>query len=161
VGVQHLATYLNDHLAGAASAIDLMRHIEQAHAGDPVGALVGRIRRDVEADREELRRLIARLHAGESVPRQAVAWLGERMARLKLRIDDPSGGALRLFESLEAISLGIEGKNALWHALAASAPGVPDLQGVDYDRLIARGQEQRGALEPARLDAGRAAFSQS
>lgn len=154
----HLATYLNDHLAGSVAAIDLMERIERKHAGDPIGAVVARVRADVIADRQELESIIARLHLAQSAPRKAVAWLGERVAQLKLALDDPSDGALRLFESLEAIALGLEGKNALWHALAATAPEVPALQGVGYDQLIARGHDQRSAIEPARLDAARAAF---
>ncbi len=158
MGMDHLATYLNDHLAGAAAALELMEHIEQENGGSATGILVGRIRADVSADRDELARLIARFDGGESAPRKAVGWLGERIVRLKLRMDDPSGGALRLFESLETIALGLEGKKALWYALSACAPRIPELQGVDYDRLIARGIEQRDALEPARVEASKSAF---
>jgi hypothetical protein len=39
------------------------------------------------------------------------------MSGLKLGIDDPPSGLLLLFESLEALSLGIEGKRSLWIAL--------------------------------------------
>ena len=46
--------------------------------------------------------------------------LGERLTRLKLPLDDPSEGALYLFEALEVLSLGIEGKRGLWQALASS-----------------------------------------
>ena len=32
----NLATYLNDHLAGAVAALELLEHLEKAHAGAPV-----------------------------------------------------------------------------------------------------------------------------
>ena len=61
----------------------------------------------------------------ESRTRKATAWLTEKVTELKLRLDDPAGGALRLLEALEAVSLGIEGKRALWRALAAAAEDAP------------------------------------
>jgi hypothetical protein len=36
-----LATYLEDHLAGAATAIDLIRNVEEDHAGQPLGRVLG------------------------------------------------------------------------------------------------------------------------
>ena len=159
MGSAHLATYLNDHLAGAVGAIELMAHVEHAYDGHPAAAALGPLRRDIEADRDALRAIIERLDVHEKALRKAAGWLGERLLRLKLRVDDPAGGALRLFESLETIALGLEGKRTLWHALAAVAPSVPALQGVDYDRLIARAQAQRGMVEPLRLDAAREAFT--
>ena len=107
---------------------------------------------------QELKRIIDRVGHGESSARKAVAWVSERIMRLKLLVDDPADGALRLFESLETLALALEGKLALWHALEACAPDVPEIAEVDYARLIARGREQRDALEPVRLDAARAAF---
>lgn len=158
MGLDHLATHLNDHSAGAVAALELMEHVRDDHPGTEVAAVVGRIKSDVEADLLELKRVVEQVGRGESATRKAVAWMGERMMRLKLQVDDSSNGELRLFESLDAIALGLEGKKALWHALAASAPDVPALRGPDYARLIARGEEQRDALESVRIDAATAAF---
>jgi hypothetical protein len=156
---EHLVTYLNDHLAGATGAIDLMEHTEAAHPAAPIGPLLGRIRAEVIADRQQLEAVIARVGANQSGVRKAAAWFGERLSQLKLAVDDPANGALRLFESLEALSLGIEGKKTLWRTLSASAATVPALQGFDYDTLIRRADEQRAALEPARMSAAKAAFA--
>jgi hypothetical protein len=156
---EHLAIYLNDHLAGATSAIELMQHIEAAHPAAPIGPLVGRIRIEVIADRQQLEAVIAHAGVGQSGVRKVAAWLGERLSQLKLTVDDPANGALRLFESLEALCLGIEGKKTLWRTLSASAATVATLQGFDYDTLIRRADEQRGALEPARMSAAKAAFA--
>jgi hypothetical protein len=71
-------------------------------------------------------------------------------------VDDPSGGRLKLLESLEAVAVGIHGKGSLWRALAAAS--VPGLTEADYDRLAARADEQRQRIEAARLDAARAAL---
>jgi len=156
----HLATYLNDHLAGAVAAIEMLEQLEHQYAGSPVGRFATGLRVDVEADRKELEALVRRLGVSESGTRKATAWLTEQVARLKLRFDDPAGGALRLLESIEIVALGIEGKRALWGSLAAAAErGATALQGIDYARLTERADEQRRRAETVRLEAARAALT--
>ena len=155
---ENLATYLNDHLAGSVVALELMEHLASAHAGTSLERFLIELRADVEADRQELQDLMDRLEITESSPRKATAWLAEKAAQLKLMVDDRSGGALRLFEGMEALSLGIEGKRALWRALVIASEDQPELKRLDYTRLIQRAEEQRGRVEGVRLDAARAAF---
>ena len=157
----HLATYLHDHLAGAVAAIEMLEHLAQQYAGTPVERFAVGLRVDVEADQKELEGLARRLGVGESGARKATAWLAERVARLKLRVDDPRGGALRLLESVEVVALGIDGKRALWASLAAAAESVPELKSLDYARLADRAEEQRRRAETVRLDAARTALGGS
>lgn len=154
-----LATYLNDHLAGAVLALGLLQHLERAHAGTPVAREVAELRAEIEADRRTLESLMTQLRIAESWPRKATAWLAERLARLKLRLDDSGDGAFRLFESLEAVSLGIEGKLTLWRTLAAVAPSVPDMSRLDYETLTLRAADQRRRAEALRLGAAMAALA--
>ena len=155
----YIATYLNDHLAGATGALELLEHLETEHAGTEVGRLAAELRADVAADRQTLESIMDRLQVAQSRTRKAAAWLGEKAAELKLRLDDPAGGSLRLFESLEALSLGIEGKRSLWRALAAAAEEAPHLRVADYEDLIRRAEEQRSRVEAARLEAARRALT--
>ena len=156
---EHIATYLNDHLAGATGAVELLEHLEKERAGTEVGRLAAELRADVEADRQTLESLMERLEVAQSRTRKTAAWLGEKAAELKLRLDDPAGGSLRLFESLEVLSLGIEGKRSLWRALAAAAEEAPHLRVADYEGLIRRAEEQRSRVETARLEAARRALT--
>src|SRR5437868_634097 len=98
---QYVATYLSDHLAGSVAALELLERLEKAHAGTPTGDFVAALRSDIAADRQELTALMARLHVAASPPRKAAAWLADKMTELKLRLDDPAGGALRLLQALE------------------------------------------------------------
>lgn len=100
---------------------------------------------------------MTRLEIDHSRPRQAAAWIGEKLAQLKLVIDDSAAGNMRLFEGVEAVSLGIEGKTGLWRALEACAATSPALQ-LDYPRLIVRSQEQRSVAETLRLQMALAAL---
>lgn len=156
--MEHLATYLNDHLAGAVTALDLLEHAENSHQGTPVGDFLTELRADITADRAELEAVMAELSIEQSTSRKVTAWLSERLAQAKLRLDDPAGGTLRLLETLDALAGGIGGKLALWTALAAAAERVPELQLRDFERLASRAREQRERLEPMRLEAARVAL---
>lgn len=149
-----LATYLNDHLAGSTAALELLGHLERTQL--PLADFFARLRHDVEMDRKELEKIIAERGATKSPVREAAAWIFEKVARLKMAMDDPSGDRVKLLECLEAIAIGIHGKGALWRVLKI----LPSLKGTDFDRLIERADEQRARIEPLRLEAARAAFEE-
>ena len=148
---EHLTTYLNDHLAGSVVALELLDHLQATHAGSELGTFFKQLSSDIAADRDELQGLMERLEISESRTRKASAWFTEKVTELKLRLDDPKDGSLRLFESLEALSLGIEGKRSLWIALIAAAEQSPSLRILDYERLEERAQEQRDRVENLRI----------
>lgn len=148
---EHLTTYLNDHLAGSVIALELLDHLQATHAGSELGTFFKQLSSDIAADRDELQGLMERLEISESRTRKASAWFTEKMTELKLRLDDPKDGSLRLFESLEALSLGIEGKRSLWIGLIAAAEQSPSLRILDYERLEERAQEQRDRVENLRI----------
>ena len=144
-----LETYLEDHLAGAAGAIQLLEALRDRHAAEPVGRFAAEILAEVEADRETLRGLAARLGGGSHPVKEAAAWLAEKAARLKLGRE--IAGELGAFEALEALALGIQGKRALWCALAVASTFDARLRSVDLDGLIARAESQHARVEEFRL----------
>jgi hypothetical protein len=156
---QNLATYLNDHLAGSVAALELLDHLGAAHPNSALTDFLATLRADIEADQRILQGLMDRLGVTASPVRRAAAWVAEKAARLKLGLDGGAGSDLRLLESLEAVAVGIEGKRSLWAALAAASQAVPDLRGPDYSLLERRAEEQRQRIEPARLNAARAALA--
>ncbi len=155
---KHLGTYLNDHLAGSVVALELLGHLEGAYAGAAVRPFLAELKADIVVDRQELEGLLARLGIASSPSRKAAAWLTEKVSELKLRLDDPAAGALRLLEGLEALSLGIEGKRGMWLALSAAGQDNLRLQGLDYVCLEQRSAGQRRRVESVRLHAAKAAL---
>jgi hypothetical protein len=151
-----LATYLHDHLAGAVVAINLLEALRDRHAGEPLGQFAAELLTEVEADREVLQVLAERVGARSSALKEATAWLGEKVSRLKLR--RRAAGGLGTFEALEALALGILGKLALWRAMALVAAADVRLHGVDFDHLAARAQAQHAQVEERRLEAARTAL---
>jgi hypothetical protein len=145
---EFLTTYLNDHLAGAQAAlemIELLRDIDEPTFWLEVG-------REIESDRRELQRLMDAAGAPRSNTRRAAAWMSEKVAELKMRVDDRSrDGGLRRLELIEALALGIDGKRALWASLQTTSERAPDLGRLDYRILIARAEDQRNRVEARRL----------
>jgi hypothetical protein len=153
-----LATYLNDHLAGSVVALELLDHLEEDGAGTAEASTLAGVRADIEADQQELEAFMTQLGISVSAPRKATGWLVEKLSEIKLHLDDAGDGALRRLEALETISLGIAGKQALWHALAAAVGDAPELNGLDYARLGQRAETQRAVMESLRLHAAKAAL---
>src|SRR5688572_3270088 len=117
---KQLAIYLNDHLAGSVTALEMLSSLETAQAHTNMARFTSELRAEIEADQQELEALMERLQIPKSRPRKAAGWLAEKFTQIKLRLDDSDDGALHLLESLELLAIGIEGKRKLWCALAAA-----------------------------------------
>ena len=159
MSAEHLTTYLNDHLAGAVGALELIDHLIATHAHTPLAGFLTGLRGEIEEDKTTLQGLIKKLGGEESKTRQAAAWLAEKFAELKLRLTAPGDNDFGRLEALEALSIGIEGKRSLWLALAEIADAVPAVRALDLGRLERRAVEQRERVEAQRLEAARAAFA--
>jgi hypothetical protein len=117
-----------------------------------------RLRQEVGEDQEVLSGLLHDLHADPGAVRNTTAFLSEKLARIKLLLEDPSGGQLARLEKLEALALGIDGKRALWRSLLAVTE-MPALRTVDFARLEQRAEDQRKRVEELRIEAAREALS--
>ena len=154
-----LVTYLGDHLGGAAHAIELLKTMRDHYEGDPLGQFAGELLAQIEADREVLRDIAERLGAGSNEMKELAGRISEMISRLKMSHRITSG--LGTFESLEFLELGIQGKWALWRALAVAAETEPRLQGPDFEQLIERAEKQRSQVEQRRLALARTVFGAS
>jgi hypothetical protein len=154
---EHLATYLNDHLAGSNLALEIIDHLTKENP-DLTPALTA-LKTDIYEDRHQLTTLMDRLNISESRIRKAGTWIAESVTEVKLDVDDDAHGPLRRLERLEALAIGIDGKIALWRALEAATGTIKALNGLDYERLVLRGQDQRARVEALRLQAARASLA--
>lgn len=146
---ESLASYLDDHLAGARGAIDLLEVMRDRHEGESLGRFTNELLQEIEEDRQLLRDLARKVGVESNVLKETGAWLGEKASRLKFR----HGGEdeLGTFMALETVSLGILGKRALWKALSELSTEDTRLQGIDYARLIARAESQHARTDEVRL----------
>ena len=152
-----LASYLNDHLAGSAAALDLLQRMRDANEGNEVGKTVADLHEAIEQDRAALETIMESLDVGVSSLRQAGGRAAEKVSRVKLDEWVTGDRDLSLLLETEALALGIEGKMAGWFSLKQLPAGR--LDNVDLDGLIGRARQQRATVEELRLAAARAAFA--
>jgi len=153
-----LAIYLNDHLAGSIAAIEAIDHLVETYRGKPIAAFCKELRDQITADQYELREIMRALDVKESSVRKAGAWIAEKFARLKLQPEGEGSGDPGLFLALEALVLGITGKQILWRALATLPESWSQLRRFDFARLQARAIEQAERVDAKRLEAAREAL---
>ena len=152
-----LAVYLHDHLAGSSFAVELLEKLATEFRGTASGDIASELLEQVEIDVGTLKQLIA--NAGETTPDlyDALGWIAERVSRIKLKHDDPTG--IGAFEAFETISLGILGKRALWEALKVRQEIDTLLAGFDFPGLIERAEQQFAKANHYRLKLIPAALS--
>jgi hypothetical protein len=154
-----LTTYLNDHHAGSVAALELIDHLIETFEGKSLGQFFKNLRAEIEADQNTLKELIGKIGADESAMKKAGAWVAEKFSRSKLRVSDSADDQLGLLHALEAVVLGINGKRALWTALAAASEHVPQLRLLDYANLEQRAVDQCDRFEARRLEIARRVFT--
>jgi hypothetical protein len=153
-----LATYLNDHLAGATAGRELVHRAARSNEGTPLGAFLRELAAEVEADRGVLEGIMSRLDVGQDRLKLGAAWLAEKVGRLKLNGQLIGYSPLSRLLELEALALGVHGKLAMWQALRSVAELEPGLRGTDFDGLTRRAQSQLRRLQRQRLAAATAAL---
>jgi hypothetical protein len=149
MGSDALITYLEDHLAGAMQAVELLRAMREHFAQESLGAFAAELLTEVEADRAVLASLTERAGGSVGGMKEWAAWLAEKVSRLKLK--HSSGDGLGTFEALEFLMLGIHGKRALWRALEQIAVSDVRLQGLKFNELVERAEQQHRKVEERRL----------
>jgi hypothetical protein len=154
-----LGVYLNDHLAGSAAGLELAEKLRDHNRGTELGRVMAAVHRDIAQDKDALEELMARLEVERHPVKEAAGWALEKLSRLRLNPALAGSAELTRLLETEALSLGIEGKLAMWLALREAADNDRRLAGTDFDRLIERARGQRRSLEPHRLAAALRSFS--
>jgi hypothetical protein len=153
-----LEIYLADHLAASTAGVALARRTAESNAGTALGDVLRRLTTEIEDDRRTLQAIVAELGFRESKLKVAVARVGERVGRLKLNGQLRGYSPLSRVVELEALSVGVAGKLALWQSLQ-SVPGLSErLSGFELDHLAERARRQRAEIEEQRTDAARETF---
>jgi hypothetical protein len=114
-----LTGYLHDHLMGADAATEVVDRLRRSHAGTPVGVLFESLYRRFVRDRSVVEGLLSDLDASpRSVKRAMGGAAGKALQAM-------TGGAiddLSLFQALEGLAIGVQGKRCMWRALQDVEP---------------------------------------
>jgi uncharacterized coiled-coil protein SlyX len=156
---KELSIYLNDHLAGSTLGLDLAKRIAEQNEGTELGTFIAGVAREIDEDRDELKRLIDDLQVTEDRVKMTLAWVSEKASRLKLNGQLLGYAQQSRLVELESLSLGIEGKRRLWVALQQVAERY-GLSGERLNELEQRAARQREGVERHREEMARQSFSE-
>ncbi|GAB7192191.1 hypothetical protein NUM3379_29000 [Kineococcus sp. NUM-3379] len=155
-----LAIYLNDHYAGAAAGLALLRRASTVHRDPQVRAVLAELAREVGDERRTLRQLMRATGAPVHRAKVATAWLGERVSRLKPNGRVVARAPLSDFLELEALLLGVHGKWAGWRTLLVLARTDPRLPVATLEELARTAERQVATIEDLRARVVEAAFAE-
>ena len=153
LGRDYLKIYLEDHFAGATGGLELALRTAGANAGSVYGEPLQRIAGEIDEDREALRAIMTALGFGPDRMKNAGAWAGEKVGRLKLNGHLTGYSPYSRVLEIEGLVLGVTGKLCLWRALREVAPQEPRLDAEQLERLAERAELQRTELDELRLAA--------
>lgn len=154
-----LAIYLNDHLAGATAGRELARRAAQNNRASSHGSFLADLADEIDADRRTLLEIMRVLHVGVDRIKILAGWGAEKLGRLKFNGQLPGYSPLSRIVELEALSLGVHGKLALWRTLRELDLAELTSAPVSLADLIIRAEQQFAGLESHRLQAVAQAFS--
>ena len=156
---KYLRIYMQDHLAGSTTGLELARRTAGANKGTEYGPPLAKIADEIASDRRQLENIIRDLGFGADKLKNIAAWGLEKVGRLKLNGELTSYSPLSRVVELEGLLTGITGKWGLWVALLEVAPSEPRLDATLLERLRDRAEEQRARVEELREKAAREAFA--
>jgi hypothetical protein len=159
VSIDLLGGYLNDHLGGSVAGVEIAEKLRSRNEGTPFGAVLADLVLEVKEDRATLEHLMDRLGIERSPAKQAAGRGLEKLGRLRTSKQVTGSAEVSRLMDIEALSLGIDGKFAMWRVLKEIADLDGRLAETDFDGLAARAGRQRETLEPYRLQAAVLAFS--
>ena len=120
-----LGVYLNDHLAGSSAGLELAEKLRDNNQGTALGDVMAGLHLEIEQDRKTLEELMERLEVTRHPVKDAAGWVLERLSRLRLNPALTGSAELTRLLETEVLSLGIEGKLAMWLALKEAAAERP------------------------------------
>ena len=150
---QELERYLNDHLAGASGALQLIQHLIETLDEPEAREFFVQLKADITGDRALLENLIISAGLETSAVLKATGAVAAKFGYLKLKWEGFEPGGLGIFEALEMLALGIQGKRLLWVALKEIACWIPEWNDRNFGNLELEAIRQRDGVELWRIEA--------
>lgn len=154
----YLETYLQDHRAGAAMGADLAHRLADENQGTTYEGFLVTLAQEIEDDVAALDQIMGRFAVTAPTLKIAAAKVGEKLGRLKPNERLTGYSPLSRVLELEALRAGVQGKLALWDALAQLAATDGRLDAEQIAGLQVKAQKQLEGLREQHLMASREAF---
>jgi hypothetical protein len=153
MNLRYLAVYLNDHMAGAVAAHELVKRAASSNKGTDYGDFLVELEHEIAEDRAALARLMERFGVKEDKLKMTGAFIGEKLGRLKPNAHLLSYSPLSRVVELEVLTLGVTGKLLLWRGLLAIEHSDERLDPDELRGLAERAQTQLDDLDGYRVRA--------
>ncbi|HVF52924.1 MAG TPA: hypothetical protein VNC78_04870 [Actinomycetota bacterium] len=158
--MKYLGIYLNDHLAGSVAGIELAKRIRGENEGTPLGEFLAEVIPVIEEDQQTVILIMEELGVARSPIKAPVAWVAERLGRLKLNGELTGYSPLSRVVELEGLLMGVQGRASLWKRLASVPIFEGPIASIDPVALAARADENISQIQDHLDDAARAAFAE-
>jgi hypothetical protein len=155
--MDNLATYLNDHLAGATTGRELAKRTLSNNRGTQFEPTLGWLVGQIVEDRQALIDIMRAVGAPEDHLKKLAAFAIERAGRLKPNNSLLSYSPLSRLVEFEGLLIGVTGKLAGWRSLQQLDDAR--LAAFDLEALAHRAIDQRDRIEQQREQAARLAFA--
>jgi hypothetical protein len=149
-----LAIYLRDHHAAGVAGARIAQRVASAVGRDPGSDDLRRVASEIRQDLIVLEGIMRRLGVEPDRVKDTLSRIAERAGRLKLNGRLLRRSPLSDLLELEALVVGITGKQALWGSLR----DIPSVNLEELDQLVERAEEQKRVVESARVTAARRSF---
>jgi hypothetical protein len=154
-----LHLYLGDHIAAAVGGVQLCKRAAGSERRTDFGPPLRALAADIEQDLDRLREIAAALGADARLrAKENLAWIAEKLGRLKLNKRLVARSPLGRVYDLELLQAAVSGKRGLWQTLLQLAPSEPVLARANLEDLIARADAQHDHLRSLHDQAARIAF---
>ena len=149
-----LAIYLRDHHAAGVAGARIAQRVASAVGRDSGSDDLRRVASEIRQDLIVLEGIMRRLGVEPDRVKDTLSRIAERVGRLKLNGRLLRRSPLSDLLELEALVVGITGKQALWGSLR----DIPSVNLEELDQLVERAEEQKRVVESARVTAARRSF---
>ena len=156
---QDLQRYITDHLAGSQGALTLIQDHAERQEEPQERQFFLNLKAKVEEDQRLLKQLLALSGLDESALLQLAGSVTGKVGRIKLFWEGMEPGRLGMFEALEMLALGIQGKRLLWVVLQEIAPHFPEWKDINFAESELEAIRQRESVEERRIESGREALA--
>lgn len=141
-----LNLYLSDHLTGATAGANRIARMANDFIDTPVYAELSTVAAEVRTEQAFLKQLIHDLGMKQMPYRQAVAWAGERVGRLKGNGRALSRSPMTMLLETELMRGAVQGKLGGWQTLREHAEDL-NLNPEVFDGLIEASRRQIAAFD--------------
>lgn len=141
-----LEHYLSDHLTGATAGANRIQRMADDFIDTPVYAQLGELAEQISAERDFLEQLIDDLGLEHKPYRQAVAWVGERVGRLKNNGRILKRSPMTMLLETELLRGAVNAKRGGWESLREHADALRLDESV-FDQLVEAAERQSDMLD--------------